>query len=655
MLVGLSLVRVPATCRGALGPRRDRREGALLRLTTKVWLIISLIVLGAVLVGSVVSIQRQVDQRVKETRRFNAEVVYPGIRLFVDEFSRPYTEGKPPIFTVEDLNGFTQIAGIDLVEIYVPGTGRIFTTDPSLTPSAGDTEAVEEASQGSTTSSIWIMGSGPEGGHRVNDLGLLRILRGGDFADEFWGPVQSPDGQTLAVTRALIGLPGLHDGAVAIVFTNALMGGALVVGLWVALWVTLQVLIRRPLARLKSVTRRIREGEISLRAPIVSRGDLGELAASFNAMADELERQATTDPITGLLNHRYGDAALDQALQQVRSQGSPLSVLIGDMDDFKLFNDTFGHPLGDEVLRLVAGVFRQMSGDLGIASRYGGDEFLVILPGADKAAATAFAERLAAAVGEIEFEAGDGTRVPIGLSLGLASFPEDSDSKDRLLVLADAAMYEAKRLGAINRQEARAVDVGGVHVDSVFGALDSLVQAIQYRDRYTKTHSDLAAEYAAKLSLQVGLSDESVRAIRIAGVLHDVGKLIVPDDILKKPGPLTEEEYDVIKRHPLVGEMLIREAPFLEDVIQAVGCHHENYDGSGYPRGLRGNDIPLLGRVMAVADAYSAMCLDRPYRKALSMDEIIAELKAGVGTRFDPRLVEVFVEMLQAERRAQAA
>jgi diguanylate cyclase (GGDEF)-like protein len=626
-----------------------------LRLTTKVWLIISLVVLGVVLVGTTFSIQRQVDERVKEARRFNAEVVYPGIRLFVDEFSLPYTEGKPPVFTLEDLNGFTQVADIALVEIYVPGVGRIFTTDPSLTPSPTDTEAIQEARQGSMTSSAWVIGSGPEGGRRVNDLNLLRILRGGEFADEFWGPVQSRDGETLAVTRALLGLPGLHDDALAIVLTNTLMGGALVVGLWVALWFTLQALVRRPLVELTSTTRRIREGEINVRALTLGKDELGELATSFNAMADELERQASTDEITGLLNHRYGNVALDEALQQARSQGSPLSVLIGDMDDFKLFNDTFGHPLGDEVLRLVAGVFRQMSGNSGTASRYGGDEFLVILPGADKAAATAFAERLAAAIGEIEFQAKGGTRVPIRLSLGLASFPEDTESKDHLLAVADAATYEAKRLGAIGRRGPRVVPAGEVHTKSVFGALDSLVQAIQYRDRYTKTHSDLVAEYAAKLALQAGLSDEAVRAIRIAGVLHDVGKLIVPDDILKKPGPLTPEEYDVIKRHPLVGEMLIREAPFLEDVIQAVGCHHENYDGSGYPRGLRGDEIPLLGRVMAVADAYSAMCLDRPYRRALSTSEIIAELWAGAGTRFDPHLVQVFVDMLQAERRAQAA
>ena len=626
-----------------------------MRLTTKVWLILSLITLGVVLVGSFISIQRQVDQRVTEARRFNREVVYEGIRLFVDEFSVPYVEGKPPVFTVEDLKGFTQVGGIALVEIYLPGAGRIYTTDPSLTPRPEDAEAVQRAIQGYTVSSGWVVGSAPDGGHQVNDLSLSRILRGGEFADEFWGPLQNRNGETLAVTRALIGLPGLHDDAVAIVLTNVLMGGGLVVGLWGALWITLQALVRKPLTALTSTTRRIHRGEVSVRAPVFSRDELGELANSFNAMADELESQATTDSITGLLNHRYGNIALDEALQQAASRGGSVSVLVADLDGFKLFNDTYGHPLGDEVLRLVAGVLKQMSGGSAIPCRYGGDEFLVVLAGANKAAAKAYADRLAAAVGEIEFQAGGGARVPVSLSLGLASFPEDADSKDHLLVLADAAMYEAKRLGGGDRQAPRVVAISGARFDSVFGALDGLVQAIQYRDRYTRTHSDMVAEYAAKLAVHVGLSEEAVRALRIAGVLHDVGKLVIPDDILKKPGPLTPEEYDVIKRHPLVGEMLIRESPFLEDVIQGVGCHHERYDGGGYPRGLQGEDIPLLGRVMAIADAYSAMRLDRPYRKALAAEQIDAELRSEAGAKFDPRLVDLFLEMLHAERRAQAA
>jgi len=455
----------------------------------------------------------------------------------------------------------------------------------------------------------------------------------------------------------------------------------------VASLAALSLSVVRPLASLQAAVRAIALGHLEAKVTVSDPQEVASLARDFNDMIaarkrvegallkarhelekrveertaalraanEELHRLSTTDGLTGLANHRFLLDSLTREVKRSMESQRPVSVLMLDIDGFKLFNDTYGHALGDEILRLVARVLRNLNEDSGIPGRYGGDEFLVILPGADKAAASAFAERLAAAVGEIEFQAGHGSRVPISLSLGVASCPEDTESRDHLLAVADAAMYEAKRVGGTGPQASHVVAVGGAPFDSAFGALDGLVQAVQYRDHYTKIHSDVVAEYAAKLALQAGFSEEATRAVRIAGILHDVGKLVVPDDILKKPGPLTAEEYEVIKRHPLVSEMLIRETPFLEDVIQAVGCHHEQYDGNGYPRGLRGEEIPLPGRVLAIADAYSAMSLDRPYRKALSVDVIIAELEAGVGTRFDPRLVEVFVEMLQAERRAQAA
>ncbi len=455
----------------------------------------------------------------------------------------------------------------------------------------------------------------------------------------------------------------------------------------VASLAALSLSVVRPLASLQAAVRAIASGHLEAKVTVSGPQEVASLGQDFNDMIaarkqaeeglrkareelekrveertaalqaanEELQRLSTTDALTGIANHRLLLHSLSREVERGMESQRPVSVLMLDIDNFKLFNDTYGHALGDEALRVVAGVLQNLTNDSGIPGRYGGDEFLVILPGADKAAAGTYAERLSAAVGEIEFEAGHGSRVPISLSVGLASFPEDTKSSDHLLAVADAAMYEAKRVGGTGPQASHVVAVGSAPFDGAFGALDSLVQAVQYRDQYTKTHSDLVAEYAAKLALRAGLSEEAVRAIRIAGVLHDVGKLIIPDDILKKPGPLTAEEYEVIKRHPLVGEMLIREAPFLEDVIQAVGCHHEQYNGNGYPRGLQGEEIPLPGRVLAIADAYSAMSLDRPYRKALSVDEIVAEIKAGDGTKFDPHLVEVFVEMLQAERRAQAA
>lgn len=445
--------------------------------------------------------------------------------------------------------------------------------------------------------------------------------------------------------------------------------------------------VLRPLGSLKTSVRAITVGDLQAKAAVSGPEEVAFLAQDFNEMVaarnaaeealrkardeldarvqertaalkaanEQLERLAKTDSLTGLANHRSALDMLTEGIERSTESGEPLSVVIMDIDGFKLFNDSYGHPLGDQVLRLVADMLRQVTGDSGIPGRYGGDEFLVILPGADKDAGRVFANRLGVAAGQIELRTGDDSRVPISLSLGVASFPEDTQSKDRLLALADAAMYEAKRLAGAGRIEPRVVAVGSEQFETVFGALDSLVQAIQYRDHYTKTHSDVVADYAARLALHAGLSEENARALRIAGALHDIGKIVIPDEILKKPGPLTRDEYKTMKRHPSVGESLIRETPFLEDVMQAVSCHHERYDGKGYPRGLKGREIPYLGRVIAIADAYSAMSLDRPYRKALDHDEIVAELRASAGTQFDPELVGIFIEMLEAERQARAA
>ena len=644
---------MPTVVREARASVRPGRRTRV-RATTKVWLISAAITLAVVALGTVIIIDRQLDERVARARQFNRDVVYTGIQLFIDDFSSSFFGGTS-FFSPEDLQGFTSVGGISLVEVYTPDSTRLFSTSPYQAPSALDSGAMRQALRGATISDVWVDGSQPEGGERLGEIGLLRLLRGGQFADEFWGPARGPEGEVLGVTRALVALPGLREDAIAIVRENMLLGALLVALLCGGSWITLHVLIRKPLTQLTVVMRRIREGETSLRAPVPSEGELASLATSFNAMADELERQATTDSLTGLLNHRYANLALEEAVDQARARRGRVSVLLGDIDGFKLFNDTYGHPLGDEVLRLVTGVLQEQSGDVGIPCRYGGDEFLIILPGADKVAADTLAQRLAAAVGELEFQTGDGSRLPIRLSFGVASFPEDSRSKDYLLAQADGAMYEAKRLGLPGRDATGKIVQSGTRSHSAFAALDSLVQAIQYRDHYTKTHSDVVAEYAARLALQAGLSSEAGRALRIAGVLHDIGKLIVPDDILKKPGPLTPEEYEIMKRHPLVGEMLIQEAPFLEDVIQAVGCHHERFDGTGYPRSLRGEKIPVLGRVIAIADAYAAMCLDRPYRKALSLAEIVAELRGGAGTQFDPRLVEIFLDVLHVKREPLAA
>ncbi len=362
--------------------------------------------------------------------------------------------------------------------------------------------------------------------------------------------------------------------------------------------------------------------------------------------AIEIEREkATTDALTGLLNHRGGLQTLEGALEGAASPKAALSLLIGDIDSFKLFNDTYGHVAGDEVLKLAAIQCQASVGEAGTVCRNGGDEFLIILPGADSAEAIRMAADITERFGNIAFRTEAGETVPVRMSIGVASYPEHTASPSKLIAIADAAMYEAKH----RPPDSPAAPISS-GAETTFGVLESLVLAVDTKDRYTRDHCDIVAEYAAKLAQRLELSEESVRALRVAGLLHDIGKVAVPDEILKKPAPLTQDEYEVMQRHVKIGEVLIREVPQLKDVIQAVSCHHERYDGSGYPRGLAGNSIPLLGRIIAVADAYSAMALDRPYRKAMPRDAVIAELVAGSGIQFDPEISRVFVELLIAEQ-----
>jgi diguanylate cyclase (GGDEF)-like protein/putative nucleotidyltransferase with HDIG domain len=373
---------------------------------------------------------------------------------------------------------------------------------------------------------------------------------------------------------------------------------------------------------------------------------LQEYTARLERTVQAERQQAATDALTGLTNHRGALQALASALEVAQQTERPLSLLMGDIDGFKLFNDTYGHVMGDSVLRLVANVARDAVAAAGMVCRYGGDEFLVILHDCDKAAATAIAETIAQTLGKAEFRSDDGTLVPVSMSLGIATHPDDATTSSQLVAQADAAMYASKR------QTTRDANTSAISTssDATFGVLDSLVQAVDAKDAYTKRHCDIVAEYAVKLARSMNLPEESQRALRIAGLLHDIGKLAVPDEILKKPGPLTQDEYEIMQRHVTIGEVLIREVPELKEVLQAIACHHERFDGSGYPRGLHGDGIPLIGRIIAIADAYSAMCLDRPYRKGMSQDRVLKELVAGAGIQFDPEITRTFVELLLEEQ-----
>jgi len=375
--------------------------------------------------------------------------------------------------------------------------------------------------------------------------------------------------------------------------------------------------------------------------------DQAAIAIENARLFEATKRLAATDPLTGVWNRRHIGERLRTEVARARRFHHSLSVLVMDIDNLKLFNDTYGHVTGDNIIRTVAQAVLTSCREIDIVGRYGGDEFAVILPEADARGAAVVAERILAVLEKEPFQASNGTKVPINISIGAASYPSDSDEADRLFSLADAAMYRAKVAGG---GQFASLTVGPEEVSeelvAPFDVLQGLLISVDTKDRYTFKHSQDVTERALALARAVGASEEEMRALEIAGRLHDVGKIGIPTHVLRKPGPLTLEEWQMVQQHPRLGHMILQQLPQMETVLQSVLHHHERWDGNGYPEGLKGKEIPKLARILAIADAYSAMLADRPYRKALSQEEALEELQNCAGTQFDPELAELFADLV---------
>jgi diguanylate cyclase (GGDEF)-like protein len=404
---------------------------------------------------------------------------------------------------------------------------------------------------------------------------------------------------------------------------------------------------------------------------------LGVLPAVANHLAIALENarlftqvqaRADHDAMTGLYHHRALLARLSEEILRANRSGSLFAVLMMDLDRFKLFNETYGHQVGDRILLRVAAALPRSLRATDILGRYGGDEFLAILPDTDSIEARQIAQAAVEAIAAEIFRPNENAeRMPLTLSVGIASFPHDGHTTLELLGSAEAAMNDAKHNGGNSwRDMATQENLPHRVVDlRSFSVLEALVTAVDHKDRYTKAHSEEVSIYAELLAREINLPESRRAVLFDAGLLHDVGKVGVPDAVLQKPGRLTDAEMEAMKQHVVLSEALLRclLPPDTDpDLIEAVRYHHERWDGRGYPRGLAGEDVPLIGRIMIVADAVSAMHTDRPYRRGLSIAQIVGELRRGKGTQFDPDLVEPFIAaflrhygLSEADLLAQAA
>lgn len=316
-----------------------------------------------------------------------------------------------------------------------------------------------------------------------------------------------------------------------------------------------------------------------------------------------------------------------------------------DLNNFKFFNDAHGHGAGDDVLRRTA---EALSSALSAAcpealiARFGGDEFAALLPGADDPQASALIAVLEAAAGGLCYRPpGYESLVPLSFSVGRAALPGDGLSRAALLDAAQARLRVAKSGGeadgeaeTLRRRMARSV--GG------FTMLDALV-AVDNKDRYTRHHSQDVLSYSLQIARALGLSASAQHAIEVAALLHDVGKIGVPDHSLRKPGPLTEGEFDSIKQRPRMGAVIVGAVPGFEESLDAIRHPHKHWNGGGYPFGLKGEEIPFAARLLAVADAFSAMTTDRPYRKGLARETARRILAEGAGSQWDPACVAAFL------------
>jgi diguanylate cyclase (GGDEF)-like protein/putative nucleotidyltransferase with HDIG domain len=361
-----------------------------------------------------------------------------------------------------------------------------------------------------------------------------------------------------------------------------------------------------------------------------------------SAMIAGFAEAAHRDALTELLNRRGFQEVFDLELERARRAEAPLSLIVGDLDRFKRVNDEHGHQAGDDALRRVARTIRSSKRGFDGAARIGGEEFALLAAGSDAHGAYMLAERIRT---EIE-QAGSGLTV----SFGIATFPLHGDSSEALLRAADQALYAAKRLGR-NRTVISSAEVPGIlakaprpqgdrQVD--LAALLSLAEALDMRDSGSASHCHRVGRLAELTARELGMEPDAVERVRMAGILHDIGRVGIPDALVRKSGPLTEEEWRLVRGHPEIGARMV-EATDFDDIRSWILYHHARPDGRGYPAGQPWEQVPLEARILGVADAYEAITSDRPYRAALALDDAAAVLRNGAGRQFDAQVVDALL------------
>ena len=389
-----------------------------------------------------------------------------------------------------------------------------------------------------------------------------------------------------------------------------------------------------------------------------------------------LKSLALKDYETGLFNHRFLDEVMEAEFTRAKRYNQPLSLTMLDIDYFKSINNMYGHQFGNLVLQQLARLIKKVVRRYDIVVRSGGEEFIVISPGIDRAQTQILAQRLLEEVILYNFGNHKNT-VKLKVSIAVVSFPEEKILKSEdLLELAEQLLVKAKECGGnqiytaiegrklkvkfFSKKNARQEKILGLRQQlnritqranqSLIEAIFAFAKAIELRDHYTGEHVEKTVFYATQLGRMLKMDAEDLEDLREAAILHDLGKLGISDKILLKNSKLSDQEYMQIKKHPQIAADILRPIHFLRSVIPFILYHHERWDGRGYPSGLKGELIPVGARIIAIADVYQALTSNRPYRKAFSRKEAIRIIKSGSGTQFDPRIVRIFLKLVKAKK-----
>jgi len=348
---------------------------------------------------------------------------------------------------------------------------------------------------------------------------------------------------------------------------------------------------------------------------------------------EENVKLSVTDPLTGIYNSRYFYDGLRREINRTNRYGGTTSVIMFDLDGFKNYNDLYGHQAGDYVLREVAQRMLRYCRQTDVLARYGGDEFIILLPQTDQRGCIKLGERIRLGLEEGLFA---GKREELGCKVTVSgsaiTSPQDGGEVEDLMRKLDILLYVAKWMG-----ENRVYSPSTISLEFT---QDQLLERVDQKDHYTRQHSERVSEYATTLARKMNLDKEQIEVIRISSLVHDVGKIGIPEVALNKPGELDEQEWSLIRAHPRNSAKIIRLSPLPREIIPLILHHHERWDGTGYPEGLKGEEIPLGARIIGLADAYDAMS------GSLKPQEVVEEIKKLAGSQFDPTLVEIFAKTI---------